>query len=135
VGLFHGALTPGSVLFGGAGEIHIAGIGAVRSGTPDGGAVEFAAPEVLGDGERTAKSDVFSFARIVSRIVASDQQGRKVAEFVSALTAAGLSANPSDRPSFGAIVARLRTQGFAIVENVDTAAVLAFVRSVENAEP
>jgi serine/threonine protein kinase len=137
VGLFHGALTPGSVLLSGAGEIQIAGIGAIRSRTADGhgGASVFAAPEVLRGGEGIAKSDVFSFARIVSHIIADDRQSGTVAGFLSALITTGLSADPSDRPSFGAIVARLRTKGFAIVENVDTTSVLAFVRGVDDAEP
>jgi serine/threonine protein kinase len=137
VGLFHGALTPGRVLLDGAGEIQIAGIGAVRSKTADssGEAGEFAPPEILRGGERTAKADVFSFARIVSRIITDDQDSGTLPEFVSPLTTDGLSANPSDRPSFGAIVARLRTKGFAIVANVDTAAVLAFVRAAEDGEP
>jgi serine/threonine protein kinase len=132
VGLVHGALTPGSVLLDEALEIQIAGIRAIRRGSAD---AEFTAPEVLRDGERTTKADVFSFARIVSRIVADDRPSVTVLRFVSRLMAAGLSADPSVRPSFGRIIAKLRSRGFAVVSGVDRLVVLAFVRAAEEAAP
>jgi hypothetical protein len=134
VGQSHGRLRPSCVLFDGAGAIQIAGIGAVPSGGCGCGA-EFVAPEVDNGGVATAKADVFSFARIVSRITADDPHRRAVPRFVADLIEAGLSADPRRRWSFGAIVAGLEANRFEIEEGVDSEAVSAFVRAVEGAEP
>jgi hypothetical protein len=133
VGQPHGGLGPKWVLFDGAGTVHIAGIGAVRGGS--GGDAEFVAPEIESGGAPTAKADVFSFSRIVSRIASEDPHRRSVPPFVADLIEGGLSADPCDRPSFGAILARLEANCFEIVEGVDSDAVSAFVRAVEAAEP
>jgi hypothetical protein len=133
VGHPHGRLRPNCVLFDGAGAIQIAGIGAAwRRG---GGDAEFVAPEIESGGAPTAKADVFSFARIVSRITADNRRTGAVPEFVAHLIANGLSARPSRRPSFGAIIARLEANRFAIKDGVDWKAVSAFIRAVEAAEP
>jgi hypothetical protein len=66
-----------------------------------------------------AKADVFSFARIVSRIVADNRRTRAVPWFVAALIANGLSAQPSQRASFGAIIARLEVDRFEIEKGGD----------------
>jgi hypothetical protein len=93
------------------------------------------APEIESGGAPTAKTDVFSFARIVRRIIPDDRAGGAAPWFVAALINAGLSAIPSNRLSFGAILARLEANRFDIVEGVDSEAVSAFVRGVEAAEP
>jgi hypothetical protein len=116
----------------GAGTVQIAGIGAVRDGCR--GGAEFTAPEIE-SGAPTAKADIFSFARIVSCIVADDRPRGAVPPFVSELIDAGLSADPCRRPSFGAILARLEANGFAIADGIDSAKVSAFVGAVEAAEP
>jgi hypothetical protein len=134
VGHPHGRLLPNCVLFDGAGAIQIAGIGAARSGA-DGSDAEFVAPEIESGGAPTGKADVFSFARIVSRIAADNRGIGAVPNFVADLIADGLSAQPSHRPSFGAIIARLEANRFEIEEGVDSEAVWAFVRAVEAAEP
>jgi hypothetical protein len=136
VGHPHGRLRPNCVLFDGAGTIQIAGIGAVRSGGgSSGGDAEFVAPEIERGGAPTAKADVFSFARIVSRIAADNRRTGAVPRFVADLTADGLSAQPSQRPSFGALIARLEANRFALEGGVDWEEVSAFVRAVEAAEP
>jgi hypothetical protein len=132
VGQPHGRLRPNCVLFDGAGAIQIAAIGAVRGG---GGDAEFVAPEIESGGAPTAKADVFSFARIVTRIAADNRPTGAVPEFVARLIADGLSAQPSQRPSFGAIIARLEAKRFEIEKGIDSEAVSAFVRAVEAAEP
>jgi hypothetical protein len=132
VGQPHGRLRPNCVLFDGAGAIQIAGIGAARSG---GGGAEFAPPEIENGSAPTTRTDVFSFARIVSRIVAYDRPTGAVSKFVADLIAKGLSEQPSPRPSFGAIMARLEANRFEIEDGVDSEAVSAFVRAVETAEP
>jgi hypothetical protein len=71
----------------------------------------------------------------VSLIAADDPPGGAIRRLVTELTKAGLSANPCDRPSFGAILTRLEADSFQIVEGVDSEAVWAFVRAVEAAEP
>jgi hypothetical protein len=134
VGRLHGRLRPNCVLFDGAGAIQIAGIGASRSGDR-GGDAEFVAPEIKNGSAPTAKADVFSFARIVSRIAADDRRTGAVPKFVPDLIANGLSERPSQRPSFGAIIARLQANRFEIEYDVDWEAVSAFVRAVEAAEP
>jgi hypothetical protein len=138
VGHPHGRLRPNCVLFDGAGAIQIAGIGAGRrsgGGGGGGGDAEFVAPEIESGGAPTAKADVFSFVRIVSRIAADNRPTGTVPLFVTNLIADGLSPEPSRRPSFGAIIATLEAERFEIDEGVDSEAVLAFVRAVEAAEP
>jgi hypothetical protein len=134
VGHPHGRLRPNCVLFEGGDAIQIAGIGAVRSG--GGGCdAEFMVPEIESGAAPTAKADAFSFARIVSRIAADNRPTRTVPKFVADLIADGLSAQPSHRPSFGAIIVRLEAKRFEIEEGVNSEAVWAFVRAVEAAEP
>jgi hypothetical protein len=132
VGQPHGRLRPNCVLFDGAGAIHIAGIGAARSGGGDG---EFASPEIENGHAPTAKAYVFSFARIVSHIAADNRPSGAIPRFIADLIADGLSAQPSRRPSFGAMIARLEAKRFEIGEGVDSEVVCTFVRSVEAAEP
>jgi hypothetical protein len=93
------------------------------------------APEIESSSAPTAKADVFSFARIVSRITAGNRRTGVVWKFVAHLTEDGLSALPSQRPSFGAIIASFEANAFEIEEGVDSEAVWAFVRGVEGAEP
>jgi hypothetical protein len=92
-------------------------------------------PEIENGGGPTAKADVFSFARIVSRIAADKRPSGAVPKFVAHLTANGLSAEPSQRPSSGAIIARLEANRFEIEDGADWEAVSAFVRAVEASEP
>jgi hypothetical protein len=132
VGQPHGDLRPKWVLFDGAGTVQIAGIGAIRSGCRDG--AEFTAPEIE-SGAPTAKADIFSFARIVSYITADNRARGAVPQFVTELIDTGLSADPCRRPSFGAILAILEANDFAIADGIDSAKVSAFVRVVEAAEP
>jgi hypothetical protein len=71
----------------------------------------------------------------VSRIAADDRPTGAVPKFVANLTADALSAQPSQRPSFGAIIARLEANRFEIEKGVDSEPVSAFVRAVEADEP
>jgi hypothetical protein len=134
VGQPHGRLRPNCVLFDGAGAIQIAGIGRARRGG-GGDDAEFVAPEIESGCAPTVKADVFSFARIVSRIVAGNRSPGAVPKFVANLIADGLSEQPSERRSFGAIIALLEAKCFEIEEGVDSEAICAFVRAVEAAEP
>jgi hypothetical protein len=88
-------------------------------------------PGVESSGPLTPKADVFSFAGILSRIVADDRPGGAVPPFLPSLIEAGLSQDPSNCDSFGAILSRLETDGFEIGEGVDSEAVSAFVRAAE----
>jgi hypothetical protein len=126
VGQPHGSLRPKLILFDGAGTVQIAGIGVVRSGCRCG--AEFTAPEIESGGAPTAQGDVFSFARIVSRITADDCLRGSVPKFIRELVNAGLSADPCRRPSFGAILARLEGNGFAIADGIDSANISTFIR-------
>jgi hypothetical protein len=81
------------------------------------------------------KRDVCSFARIVGRIAADDLHRGVVGLLVAKLIKDGLSQDPSNRPSLGALVARLEATDFKIVEGIDSAAVSAFVRAVGAAKP
>jgi hypothetical protein len=131
----HGRLRPACVLFDGAAAIQIAEIGSVRSGGGGGGDAQFVAPQIESGSAPTAKADVSSFTRIMSRISADNRRTGAVPWFVADLIANGLSAQPSHRLSFGAIIARLEASRFKIEEGVDSEAVSAFVRAVEAAEP
>jgi hypothetical protein len=134
VGQPHGRVRPKCVLFDSADAIQIAWIGAARGGGGSGDA-EFVAPEIKRGGAPTASADVFSFARIMSLIAADNRSRCAVPLFVTELIEAGLSANPSNRLSFGTILAVLEAECFKIVEGVDSEVVSAFVRAVEAAEP
>jgi hypothetical protein len=71
----------------------------------------------------------------VSRIAADNRPTGAVPQFVAHLIANGLSAQPFQRPSFGATIARFEANRFEIEEGVDSESVSAFVRAVEAAEP
>jgi hypothetical protein len=93
------------------------------------------APEIESGGAPTAKGDVFSFAPIVSRIVADNRATGTVPKFFVDLIADGLSAQSYQRPWFGAIIARSEVKGFENENGVDSEAVSALVRAVAAAEP
>jgi hypothetical protein len=107
--------------------------------------------------ERTAKTDVFSFALILFEIVVGlpalgrtstpEEPGKLpvsarerleipgfVPKFVSGLIESGLSANPRERPSFDDISETLKENYFRIADGVDSDEVSAFVISLECSE-
>jgi serine/threonine protein kinase len=162
-GLIHGGMKPSNVLFDESHRIRIADFGRSRldlresAATARGAASEFAAPEMLSDEERTAKTDVFSFALILFEIVVGlpalgrtsppEELGKLpvnacerveipgfVPEFVSVFIESGLSANPRERPSFDDISEALKTNDFRIADGVDVDEVSAFVSLMESSE-
>jgi hypothetical protein len=136
------------------GEVHVI---CLKMSKLRGAASEFAAPEMLPDGERTAKIDVFSFILILFEIViglqgigktSTSEEREKlpvnahehveipgfVPKFVSVLIGSGLSANPRERISFDDISKAPKENYFRIADGVDSDEVSAFVSLVESTE-
>jgi serine/threonine protein kinase len=144
-GLIHGGLKPSNVLFDENHGIQIADFGRSRldlceiAATGRGVGSEFEARQVRSGEERTAKIDIFSFVLILLEIVVglrglgktsiSEELGklstnayerveipRFVPEFVSMLIEPGLSAHPSERPSFNDVSKALKKNYFRIAD-------------------
>jgi hypothetical protein len=134
LGLLHGGLNAGTVLFDGGGRIQIADFRPMRR---DGG---------FSGAGWTPQADVSAFAMLLFEIVAgrrspppsaakSDEElivPPGVPEFVSEIIEGGLRPSDGGGLSFIAIFETLKRNGFRIVAGVDSDEVTAFVSGAES---
>jgi serine/threonine protein kinase len=148
LGLLHGCLNSGNVLFDGGGRIQIADFRPIRR---DGGLSWAGA--CVGDGEGwSPRVDVSAFAMLLFEIVSgrpwpsppppprlsaaqADEEvslSPDVPSFVSSIIEGGLRPIAGRELSFIALIDTLKANAFRIVSDVDSDAVSAFVRGVES---
>jgi hypothetical protein len=153
LGLLHGNLNSGNVLFDGEGRVQIADFGPMRrgGGGSDGGGFS---GEGEGEGEGEAwspQADISAFAMLLFEIVAgcssppppsrdatADGDGEVIVppgvpEFVSEIIEGGLRPIAVEELSFIAIIETLKANDFRIVAGVDSDEVSAFVNRIESA--
>jgi serine/threonine protein kinase len=122
LGLLHGAVKAGNILFNADRRIQIADFSAIR--------LESGEVEPFSGTEWTPAADVSAFASLLVEIATgasgASRASAAVPEFVSRMI--------EDAQSFVDIVERLKANRFEIMAGVDCEEVSAFVTSVESAE-
>jgi serine/threonine protein kinase len=158
----HRDLKPSNILLDEKGHSLIADFGSSLNEKADltpsaeSGTLCYAAPEQFVEGQTTNKVDVFSFGLILCEILSGRRvfhgglSARHIFEAITkgcmpdvpdrvlpsmkALILKCWSLNPSDRPSFDAILAEFERLRFVIVPDADRKAVRAYVRGVRDWE-